>query len=97
MDPIVGSSQKCDAFWKRIRAHYNDECDGPDRTQMDLNNRWTVIDEAVLKFSGCYQRTHYTKFNAALEEKTIQDNRAEFDRLFQGPMDNEAMAVDMSK
>ncbi|GAA5816735.1 hypothetical protein MFLAVUS_010267 [Mucor flavus] len=35
---------------------------------MDLTNRWTIIDEAVLKFSGFYQQAQYTQFNAVKKE-----------------------------
>lgn len=71
MDPTFRSNHKSTVFWKRITADYNDECDGSERTPMDLTNRWTAIDEAVLKFSGFYQQAQYTQFNAVKKKKKL--------------------------
>ncbi|KAG2231143.1 hypothetical protein BDF21DRAFT_462496 [Thamnidium elegans] len=45
-----------------------------------LNNHWAIIDEADLKFFGCYQRAQYTNFDAL--RKTMQARLAEVTQRF---------------
>ena len=56
-DPIVGTQQKLDAFWKRVTDLFNSELVGPSlRAQKALSNRWQKIARCVNVFVGCYRR-----------------------------------------
>ena len=56
-DPIVITSQKAEAYWKRITDGYNALRGAhPERTQKSLNKRWDSIKENVSLFSGFYQQ-----------------------------------------
>ncbi|KAI9247111.1 hypothetical protein EDC94DRAFT_653161 [Helicostylum pulchrum] len=88
MDPIIGANQKRNAFWKRIRAHYNDECDGPDATQGDMMSMARPMETKRAKVAQANKKKLET-IQKALEklmldqEKAMKESRAKFDKINQ--------------
>ena len=48
LDPVVGSNQSRDAFWKRIEAYYHNNKDFPStRNKKSMQGRWSTINTMV--------------------------------------------------
>lgn len=56
-DPIIGNEQKNATYWKRIHEEYEmQKPEGSDRNISSLTHRWSVVNEQVGRFCGCFEK-----------------------------------------
>ncbi|XP_024007964.1 glutathione S-transferase T3-like [Eutrema salsugineum] len=67
-DPVVSNEQKSGTFWSRIAEYFakSKPAGSQTREAIQCKQRWQKINEAVCKFSGCY--------DAATRERTSGQN-----------------------
>ena len=55
IDPLIGTDQKADAFWDRIRQYCEEDNPGViKRGVMAMKKRWQRINEGAQKFGSCH-------------------------------------------
>ncbi len=73
LDPVVGSNQSRDAFWKRIEAYYHSNKDFPStRNKKSMQGRWSTINTMVQKFCGYYAQAVRAKKSGTTAEETVR-------------------------
>ncbi|XP_020262856.1 glutathione S-transferase T3-like [Asparagus officinalis] len=66
LDPIKGSDQKKNQFWKRITQYFEDHKSWPDeRTEKSPTNRWSKISFSVSRFCGHYVAVEHLRTDVA--------------------------------
>jgi len=53
-DAVGGTEQTMDAFWRRIAAHFAENCRGPERTAKSIKGKWGAISHDVSKFVAAH-------------------------------------------
>ncbi|KAK6141990.1 hypothetical protein DH2020_019616 [Rehmannia glutinosa] len=74
-DPIVGTNQTREQFWKRIEDKYNSgkpSSNIQDRNQRSLQCRMQTILKDVRKFNGCLQQIEYLNPSGANEQILLE-------------------------
>ncbi|XP_020266391.1 glutathione S-transferase T3-like [Asparagus officinalis] len=81
LDPIKGSDQKKNQFWKRITRYFEDHKSWSDeRTEKSLTNRWSKISFSVSRFCGYYVAVEHLRKSGYTEAAT---------RIFKAPTKNQ--------
>ncbi len=73
LDPVVGSNQSHDTFWKRIEAYYHNNKDFPStRNKKSMQGRWSTINTMVQKFCGYYAQAVRAKKSRTTVEEMVR-------------------------
>ncbi|XP_020258922.1 uncharacterized protein LOC109835353 [Asparagus officinalis] len=72
LDPIKGSDQKKNQFWKRITRYFEDHKSWSDeRTKKSLTNRWSKISFSVSRFCGHYAAVEHLRKSGYTEADKV--------------------------
>jgi hypothetical protein len=75
-DALVGTDQKVEGFWLRIKDNYNAHCDKfPKREAVQLKSKWHRLNVVIQKFAGCYKQANRQKKSGASEKDVMVDAR----------------------
>ncbi|XP_028054603.1 glutathione S-transferase T3-like [Camellia sinensis] len=83
LDPVQGNEQKSKAYWLRVWEYFHQyKTFSSNRSQTSLMNRWSAIQLATNKFSGCFAQIQRLNQSGKTEKDKILDAKKLYKELY---------------
>ncbi|XP_028072772.1 glutathione S-transferase T3-like [Camellia sinensis] len=83
LDPVQGNEQKSKAYWLRVWEYFHQyKTFSSNRSQTSLMNRWSAIQLAMNKFSGCFAQIQRLNQSGKTEKDKILDAKKLYKELY---------------
>ncbi|CAL5402850.1 unnamed protein product [Camellia sinensis] len=83
LDPVQGNEQKSKAYWLRVWEYFHQyKTFSSNRSQTSLMNRWSAIQLATNKFSGCFAQIQRLNQSGKTDKDKILDAKKLYKELY---------------